>query len=399
MRFAVALLVVIGCVTPARYLMAPHPDRATQIPEPAMLVAQPWTVGQWASYASRRRGDLSYEWIAVVAEDVCGIWIETIVQTARTRHRWFLCFASTGASATDRLQEMIVETDHGAPTTIDFRNGSNAGTKHDLENFIHALEPPSSLDGATLVREDVTVPAGHFAQAIRTQEQNGTAQVTRWLQPEVPFDATVKLEASDGREFVLLDYGQSRAKSVLQRLTDELAIARGPRRLPWLFWSLGFGVSGFSGKPGEPFSRAYGPSGVLGFRVARTLDVVYGSSLIDIRYTPDPTRSQQAGMVLAGLRWSPRRAPLYQPYELAGLAGLYVQGDLGYAELDRSAPGMDTETVGRGLAMGVTLGLLGLRRHDFTAGIEVSDHLIFLDHSERMRQGIGANLFVQLYLP
>ena len=432
MQFVVALRVTAACavgfvaagcarsyVNPAYTadvdrVFAAHAGSNRRIAAPATLEPKPWKVGSWALY--KRGGSYvqqryeGYETISVVAVDPCGIWISSDSHGYYDRHRWMICLrlkadgsVDTSADPKDLVQIAIWESNGGPPDIVDFRNGQNTKERDALRPDINWLFPPRGLDNANLPREDVDVPAGHFAQTIRTTEKldpGGSREVTRWSHPDVPFDGAVKRLTSDGRERVLLAYGDDGATSVVPDLAGALATAMQPKPTPSNFMGIGIGFGWFSGKASEQSSQASKFGLTAGLRVAPKIDLigeVGGFEGAD--YSPDPMLSQSAFTVLLGARWAPFRLPHLQPRPLPrGASALYVQADLGYTELFRDTMN-DTNTVARGLVVGAALGWLGYQGHDWAFGLEVNDHIAFFNSGEGIRHSVGLMGVWQLYLP
>lgn len=384
------LLVANGCATPriqykARVdgVIAAHPRTDKQVPPPAALDAKPWRVGQWALY-----GDgASYEMITVVGLEPCGTWIEIDAVAYHARTRRTLCLhADDGA-----LQLAIIETDDGPPAFFDLRTAPDRGTAQGLATDIARLVPPQwATEG--LVREDVVVPAGRFASALRTNEPTGP----RWTHPDVPFDATVKRGTSDGRVVELLAYGDEAGRDVLPELKAALAAARAPRRTPRMFIGFSTAAGYLTGSAADAGTSLATTGSVVGFRVSDEVDLV--AEIVNGRpaYVA-PAMTPLPVATLGGLRWSPWRLSHLSPHRLLGASALYVQATLGYVDL-RSSSATAT-SVASGLALGATLGWLGAQQHDWAAGIELGDHVGVFDNGEGVRHALTLTMFVQLYLP
>jgi hypothetical protein len=219
----VLVLVAVGCIPKYKgdvdRVLAAHAGPAPQVAAPTALEPQPWRVGQWALYKTSQGGDVGYEKDSVVAQTACGIWIERLVQSYEHRSLWKSCWASdpsAGTRAIDRIQVVVMQVDDRHPIVVDFRDGKNAQLRHTLDGVLMRLL--WKVD-ANLPREDVDVPAGHFAQTARstTTVSMGAKSFdfTAWVHPEVPLGGLVKGRASDGTDALLLAYGQDGATSVL----------------------------------------------------------------------------------------------------------------------------------------------------------------------------------------
>jgi hypothetical protein len=112
------------------------------------------------------------------------------------------------------------------------------------------------------------------------------------------------------------------------------------------------------------------------------------------RYSPNPVLSPFVVLDALGARWFPF-GPTRSPWpHIPGASALYLDGDAGYAELV-----VDPSQTAKGFTAGVSAGWLGLQAADWLLGIEVSDHVIFLDSGEGTRNSLGATAFLELYLP
>ena len=416
-------LVAAGCahsyVNPAYKadvdrVFAAHAGSNRQIAAPATIEPKPWKVGAWALYrrggSSVQMGDEGYERISVVAEDPCGTWVLDESHGYYDQHSWMICLRPVAAGPTDAsidpvelVQVAIWESNGGSPWIVDFRNGQNAAYRTVVTAVASRLLPDPGLDRADLPREDVDVPAGHFAQAIRTTEMldpKTQLRFARWSHPDVPFDATVKSSTSDGRERVLLAYGDDGATSVVPSLASALASAMQPKPTPSSFLGIGFGFGSLTGHAGEQSSRADKAGVVLGMRVASKLDLIGEVGVVDqADYSPDPLRSLSTFAVLLGVRWAPFRLAHLQPrFGFAGAAAFYAQADLGYTELWRRSMD-DVDTLARGLVVGAAVGWIGCQGTVWAIGLELNDHIAFFNSSEGIRHSVGLMGVLQLYLP
>ena len=387
-------------------VLAAHQHSSKPVPALTTLDGKPWKVGQWALYKrSTSPGDLGYEMISVVATDPCGIWIEIESQGYDDRSQWTLCLRPAAADGhTDDIVQVAIREGRGRlPEIVDFRTGPSAEHRASLAPVVARLVPPRwPEDGPELAREDLDVPAGHFAGAIRSTERTAgppSVDETRWAHPDVPFDATVRRKRSDGREDVLLAYGDEGARSILPELKAQLRAASEPTPTPGLFIGFGTGGGWFSGASGQAGSRVATSAGVIGMRLTAEVDLiaefggVYGA-----RYAPDRTLQQATAIGLVGARWSPFRLSHLEPRWFLGASALYVQADLGYTEFERVST-TEVTTVARGLALGAAVGWLGCQARDWVVGLELSDHLAVFDAGEGVRHSVELTGLLQIYLP
>jgi hypothetical protein len=415
---AACSLLVAGCAQPfyVRRGYKPDVDRvfatysspnARVVAAPVALEGRPWKVGAWAlykrggTYASPDYG--GYDKISVVGEDTCGFWLAVESHGYYDRHRWLLCLrpkAPDGeADAADLVQIAIWESNGGPPDVFEVHASRD---REMLRPIITMLLPPHWDDSAKLAREDVDVPAGHFMQAIRTTEKTDPAspiQEVHWVHPDVPFDGTVRRRADDGRDYLLLAYGDDGGASVVSELASALARARQPTRSPPFYASAGFGAGWFSGHGNEQSSSGADVRTIVGGRLKPKLDLIGEIAVLDAAtYSPDPTASQTAFIGQLGVRWAPFRLPYLQPGpSLRGAPALYVQTDLGYTQLLRSTM-TEANTVARGFVIGAAVGWLAFQGHDWGLGVELDDHLAFYGSGEGVRNAIGLVFFWQLYI-
>jgi hypothetical protein len=397
---------LLGCV-PSRMnvanrtvvdrVLTAHANAGTQVPAPASLTPQPWKVGQWALYERDGVDGRGYERISVVAEDACGVWFVDEVETYNASDKWTVCLRR--APGPGRLQIAISEANGGPPQVVDFHGGDQARFRPDLVALESRLTPPDWREDATFVREDVDAPAGHFAQAIRTSETppDSKTTVTRWSHPAVPVDATIRTEATDGRGRVLLTYGDDDTDSVLPDMARALAAARQPRKRAPIFFGLGYAEGWLSGGAGAAATKTTVLAGEIGVRVASKIELLLQASTIEPRkYSPDPTLTQEADLVVGGVRWNPFGAA--RPGRPPSPEGIYLRADAGYAWLSRGSP-TDKSVVARGFAIGASLGWSALQAQDWVGGIELGDRITFLDSGEGTRHSVALLVFYELYFP
>jgi len=395
-------------------VLAEHTRSTREVAAPAALEPKPWKVGQWALYKRAGKyvtdGFEGYEKISVIAEDSCGVWIVDESHGYVDRHRWTFCLRRPDAATeahtdpVDLVQVAIWESNGGPPDIVDLRFGQNSKESREILLPVAAqLLPRHWSDPASLPREDIDVPAGHFLQALRmTVTRNGTTPGadTRWAHPDVPFDATIRRLTSDGRDYVLLAYGDNGEGGVVPKLATVTAAKLAPAPTPANYVRIGFGYGWLSGHSTEQSSEADSLSMMFGFRVSPKVDVVVETGgLVGATYSPDPTRSQSTYIALLGARWAPFRQPYVQIRpQPRGASALYVQADIGYTELLRDTIN-GTDTAARGLVLGAGVGWLGINAHDWAMGFELEDHVSFLNRSEGVRNSVGLLALWQLYLP
>jgi len=195
-----------------------------QVGAPSQLVSQPWKVGQWALYKTTEHGEPGYRRTSVVTRGACGFWLEIVNQTAKRRLAAKMCFRtlvssdSALASGIGEIQLMVVRVDDQEPQAFDFRKGANSRAREVLQSLLARVES-ARWGAADAAREDIVVPAGHFAKTVRITEtfsvNGGTVEVSEWRHPAVPLVGTVRVSTSDGDEAVLVDYGQDGARTTL----------------------------------------------------------------------------------------------------------------------------------------------------------------------------------------
>jgi len=147
-----------------------------------------------------------------------------------------------------------------------------------------------------------------------------------------------------GREFVVLDYGASRCDERVRSWRRLRVRTRTESGLPTVFLS-GLGLSDSVEKPAsrsaeKPTARSGGGRGSAS---PQKLDVIRRRREFDIRYTPDPMRSQQAGLSSPGCA-DPWREPPVSAIQLAGRAGFTLQGRPRICGARSGRAGVDTET-------------------------------------------------------
>ena len=230
---ALVITVLVGCGANAPNVdevIASHHHERT-IAAPAARTMRPWQVGQWALYKVTSGAEVGTLRRAVVAQDTCGLWIETVAQSHHGRTVMKACYraqptSADPAAAMDALQAVMVR--EGTRTiVVDFRDGKNPASKHVMEARLRdsitlAWESPPSEELSTVV-----VPAGRFEGAAhvisRAWVEQSMHTADAWLHPDVPLGGDVKVTSTDGSTEELLDYGLTGAKSELPTFDEQLA--------------------------------------------------------------------------------------------------------------------------------------------------------------------------------
>ena len=207
-------------------LLAQHPDKSENVPAPAELTPQPWTVGQWALYKVTDKYGAGYERLSVVAQDDCGIWVETVrlsyaqksvSKVCYERMPWDQDVDAAVSEAIDLVKIMITQSEGNQPQVIDFRSGQGAGMKMLMKGVVKNMYFEWWL-GDDRPRETVAVPAGSFADTVRVEAKMSlgimSVKSTGWAHPAVPVNGSVKVVSKD-YESVLLDFGQEGARTEL----------------------------------------------------------------------------------------------------------------------------------------------------------------------------------------
>lgn len=207
-------------------LLAQHPDRSETVAAPTELTPQPWTVGQWALYKVTDQYGSGYERLSVVAEDECGIWVETVRLTYTQKSVTKVCYERMPwdqdpdvavAQAIDLVQVMITKNDDNEPQVIDFRSEQGASMKMLMGSMVKSMYFEWWLD-VDRPRETIVVPAGSFEDTIRVKVTVSlgfiSVKSTGWAHPAVPVNGSVKVVSKDYTS-ELLAFGQEGAKTEL----------------------------------------------------------------------------------------------------------------------------------------------------------------------------------------
>ena len=166
---------------------------ARDVAAPATLEAQPWKVGQWALYRMTTGDVVGYMRYRAVAQETCGLWFEQTIADRSTKLVIKLCLASPPdlASAT----QASLQVNSGAPQVL------NPPPK-DM-----TLAGAGWAQQADAPREELRVPAGHFAGSVKTTMTLKGVATTVWSHPAVPLAGTVKVQAANGVTTELVDFG------------------------------------------------------------------------------------------------------------------------------------------------------------------------------------------------
>jgi hypothetical protein len=379
-------------------------------PPPASEQPKPWKVGQWALYKLTDNGAVGYERLRVVAKDECGDWIEDVQETYHHRWTWLLCIGH-GPTPTDRAQalgrlQVVVEQSYDDVAIYDFRTGPGIrpGTrpKREYEGLVSRLFPALRCAACERPPEDVAVPAGRFiaAQHETTSSKDGSVELSRWFRSDVPFDGTVKLVDSHGQyadELLGYEDYSFDDDGVVIDLTTQLVRANEPSGS---FFAIGWApFGGFSGHGSEASSGSQTMNGTFGFRIAPRLDIAGDILAVFVdRYSPDPALSQSLLLGTLGVRWFPFAPPRLWGLPIQGASALYMHGDAGYAQLLLGSTSTDTTTA-KGFTAGASIGWLGLQSAHWMLGIEASDHVVFFDAGEGIRNSLAATAFFEFHLP
>lgn len=423
MRAAVLVAAVAagGCVpagSGAAQLSGPrnpldaYPSSSTQVhaapPEPPLV--RPWKVGDWTAYQYSRPGAAATVLvIRIAAEDACGTWVDFEEDDGTDQRGTRVCLTRTlnadGTSTVDAAR-VIVKREKDDITRVDELDASsNEGAR-----WVKLLSQTWS-GRRGIPRKDTTTPAGTFVAAL---EVTGAAPGdTTWAHPEVPITGVVK-SVLGGDELALLDYGPSTAAvAVAQRkpgaksavLADQkelLGYARWERRLEaarrkWVAFT--FGSETYGTLDDTVFTPSLGA--LFGYFVRPSLSLVLDmSGTQPTEYAPRPTVSEQYSQYAVGVRWYPYARPTHVWRGLAfDTKSVYVQAELGYADVRRSAREVDYGTVGRGGVAGVRLGInIGMSR-DWRMALELHEHTALLNGDEGVRIMAGLRANIELFLP
>lgn len=365
----------------------------------AALEAQPWKVGQWTLYRRRFGPAVFVETFKVVAQDGCGFWIENEVRSRYRTSQWTYCVRQQSPDSghlEDSLGALIERYNDTVVAVADFRYGS--WDRHPFAWLVESVHAPWASH-AELPREDVTTPAGHFAAAVKMTLRRGSSEVSQWSHPDVPLGGLIRESTSDDRERVLLDFGTSNEESqlVADAVQTTRLQGRNQRRGPG-WWGFGLGYDSL-GKP-EEVNQTTAVSFTSGVRQTATVDAIGTVEAIgDASFSADPRLREIFFFVGTGARWMrfgrPRTSE--RPFGFSA-SSLWLQADAGYAELLRGMVDDEPSTVGRGIGLGAKLGFLLMQGRDWTAGVEVHDHVGLFNADEGLRNSFGVRVVYQFFL-
>ncbi|MFT3699487.1 MAG: PEGA domain-containing protein [Kofleriaceae bacterium] len=239
------------------------------------------------------------------------------------------------------------------------------------------VEIAGSAPSDAVRREDIDVPAGHFAGAFRKPTEHGDEPGTRWFDPAVPISGEVKVQWTKGDSAELIAYGQTGAHSIIPTLVP------APRKSSGIhgFYELGFGNGAIGGSDTVESANGTAITVAEGFHVPdSSFDVVATvKSVVNAPYSLDDTQRQTSTVISLGARWTPftPRAGRFD------WTAFYVQGALGVGFLQHS----DSDTA-HGLAAQATVGYFPTRLFSGAVGIEWSDTVISYDSLEGDRNQI-----------
>jgi len=207
-------------------VLASHRSDHVEAAPPEELAPQPGKVGQWALYkAVDRHGEVGYQ-LVDITDGRCGIWLEVVWGSAthrtvsKTCYRAMPDFAARAKSWESLLAVAVTQLDADDPVIVDLRDpdGRSLAPRLQLARF-HTVFDSARWRHEDLPREDVDVPAGRFARAIRaTSTGRG---ITSWFHPQVPITGLVESHSDDGARVELVAFGQDGATSAVADLPDE----------------------------------------------------------------------------------------------------------------------------------------------------------------------------------
>lgn len=172
-------------------VLATAPEART-VEAPTDLRIKPWAVGQWALYKVTDKSGPGYMRYRAVREDTCGMWFEQTIANKQQKLVVSLC----------------VKTPPDLATTSQATVQMNANPPYPIPPPKDIALPGAGWEkAATAPREDVAVPAGTFAQTVKTTSAIKKVDTTVWSHPAIPLAGTVKAVAANGVTTELLDFG------------------------------------------------------------------------------------------------------------------------------------------------------------------------------------------------
>jgi hypothetical protein len=294
----------------------------------------------------------------------------------------------------DLLQIAIEREDHDEPTVIDFRDGRNDSRRQFFEPLVSTLLAPSATDFAANPEDDVEVPAGRLAGTVRVPSSNSEFQ-TKWVNPHVPFDGTVKVHMWNNHDYVLLAYGENDATTILSAVATDRAFIRRPFNIS-MFVGTGIVIGDLTGTSVQSSTVGLGLLGTVGAHVSEKLDVLIESDwLSGERYSPVPNLQQDSGLALFGARWFPLRPPA-SAFGYLDLHNLFVQVDAGAAYINRRSSGVTASNNTAGMAIGGDIGFSIVRRKDCQLSYVISDRLGIYGAGEGIRQNLAGMMTIDI---
>lgn len=212
-------------------MLASHKANERYFEPPRSSVPRKWEVGQWALYKVAIGRNVGYIKHSLVAENRCGMWFENLVVMGLYEdHTVFkACLFEEPDLRVDLAKQgdlirQFMSRRRDQIIAKDFREGQNMRARDNVSRMLEGFAILAWRGEAYEGRSEVTVPAGQFAGVVRLPARmflgDDLTAVMLWYHPEVPFGGTIKAEAYDEDdrlvlEAELLDYGLTGAKSEL----------------------------------------------------------------------------------------------------------------------------------------------------------------------------------------
>lgn len=349
-------------------VLVPRPP--LQVAAPATMAPKPWRLGQWSIYRTTRDGDIAYEWLGIVAQDHCGLWVRFIRQTVKHETSYTACVRPDDAGKA-QVFSLISEID-GARSTVDLQR--TPAPAWPLDAFVPAW---TSADGAS--GEAIDTAAGHFEGAMHAGPDI--------VHASVPFSGRVKGQAPDGARIELVAFGDDDAPGIIAELGRSASRARAPVwRMP-VYVAFGAGMAKPLGHGHEEMESALGLRARLGAHLGRRLGLY--AELLETsaqRYRPDPTQLQSLSQYALGARG----------LLLDGRFGeLYARGGMGVGFVERETV-MNETTTDIGFAASLGLGLSVPVSGATALTLELADDVIFAGGA---RHNLGVHIALELPVP